>query len=51
MFSLGVILVALGVLFSLTALALRSTDQLLHPYVAAVILAATLAFGLILIVD
>jgi hypothetical protein len=49
MFAAGVILVALAVLFSLTALAFRSNDQLSRPVLVASVLAVTLGAGLALI--
>jgi hypothetical protein len=51
MFSLGVILYALALLFTLTALALRATNQLGHPYRVAAVLAATLVLSLALLFD
>ena len=49
MFTVGVVLVALAVLFSLTALAFRSNDQLRRPYLVAAALAATLGVGIALL--
>ena len=46
---LGVILVALGLLFFLTALALRAAGFLGHPRAVAGALAVTLAVGLVLL--
>jgi hypothetical protein len=51
MFSLGVILFALALLFALTALAFRATGQLGHPYRVAAALAATLVLSLALLLD
>jgi hypothetical protein len=48
---LGVIVVALAILFSLTAVALRASGQLRHPIRAGVALAAVLALGLALLVE
>ena len=49
MFLLGVVLVALALLFLLTALALRAAGFLRHPWTAAGAIAATLAVGLALL--
>jgi len=49
MFLLGVILVALALLFFLTALALRAAGFLWHPCAVAGALAVTLAVGLVLL--
>jgi hypothetical protein len=51
MFRLGVILFALALLFMLTAVAFRATDQLGHPYRVAAALAATLVVSLALLLD
>jgi hypothetical protein len=49
MFTVGVVLVALAILFFLTALAFRSNDQLQRPYLVAATLAVTLAAGIALL--
>jgi hypothetical protein len=49
MFAVGVTLVALAVLFGLTALALRVNDQLRRPYLVVAVLTVTLGAGLALI--
>jgi hypothetical protein len=51
MFTLGVILVALAVLGSLTALALRAGSTLSHPDAWTAALAGMLVLGLILLAD
>ena len=51
LFSLGVALTALAVLFFLTALALAAEGRVGHPYRVATTLAATLAVGLALLLD
>ena len=51
MFLLGVVLIALAVLFFLTALALRAAGFLRHPWTAAGAIAATLAVGLVFVAD
>lgn len=51
MFPLGVVLTALAVLFSLTALALGASKQLRHVIVVAVTLTAVLAAGLALLIE
>ena len=51
MFQLGVILVALALLFSLTTLALGAAGALGHPYRVSAALAATLAIGLVLLLE
>jgi hypothetical protein len=48
---LGVIVVALAILFSLTSLALRASGQLRHPLRVGVALAALLVLGLALLAD
>ncbi|HEY7794128.1 MAG TPA: hypothetical protein VIA10_09000 [Gaiellaceae bacterium] len=48
---LAVVLVALAVLFLLTALALAASDQLPHPYRTAVAIGAALVVGLALLLD
>jgi hypothetical protein len=50
-FRFGVILTALALLFSLTALALRAASGLRHPYRVAAALAATLALGIALLLE
>jgi hypothetical protein len=50
MLALGIAVVALAVLFSLTALALWSTRQLDHPLVVSTGLATVLALGVVLLV-
>lgn len=49
MFLLGVILVALALLFFLTALALRAAGFLGHPWATAAAIAGTLTVGLALL--
>jgi len=51
MLTLGVIVVALAILFSLTAFALRASDQLAHPTRVGVALAALFVLGLALLAD
>ncbi len=51
MFHLGVQLVALAVLFLLTALALGAAGELRHPWRTAVALAALLVVGMALLDD
>lgn len=48
---LGVILVALATLFSLTALALSAIGALHHPLRVVALLAAMLALGLVLLLQ
>ena len=48
---LGVIAVALAILFSLTAFALQAVGRLPHPARAGAALAALLALGLALLAD
>jgi hypothetical protein len=49
MFGLGVVLVALAILFALTALAFRSNDQLSRGPAVAAGLGALLAVGIVLL--
>lgn len=51
MLQFGVLLTALALLFSLTALALAASGQLRHPYRVVGVLAATLAVGLALLMN
>jgi hypothetical protein len=51
MFSLGVMLFALALLFALSAIAVAATGQLGHPYRVAAALAATLVVSLALLFD
>jgi hypothetical protein len=48
---LAVVLTALAILFSLTAMALGASGQLRHPFGVTVGLAALLVFGLALLLD
>jgi hypothetical protein len=48
MFAVGVTLVALGILFFLTALAFWTNEQLRHPVLVSTALAATIAGGILL---
>jgi hypothetical protein len=51
MFHLSVVLIALALLYGLTALALWSTRRLHHPVVVAAALASLLATGIVLLAD
>jgi hypothetical protein len=51
MLRLAVVLIALGSLYGLTALALWSTRRLRHPVVVAAALAAVLGTGIVLLLD
>ena len=51
MFLLAVVLIALSLLFLLTALALGAAQQLRHPYRAAIALACALLVGLAIMVE
>ncbi len=51
MFLLGVVVVALGMLFLLTALALGAAGRFDHPVRVALALAAALVLGIALIVE
>jgi hypothetical protein len=51
MFRLGVILVALSVLFALTAVAFAASARLSHPVRVSVTLAGTLVLGIWFLLD
>jgi hypothetical protein len=51
MYRLGVILVSLAVLFSLTSMALSAAGRLWHPVLTVVALASTFGLGVILLID
>jgi hypothetical protein len=51
MFVLGTVLIALAILFMLTALAMRAAGQLPHPILTAAVLVPTLAVGLAFVMN
>jgi hypothetical protein len=51
MFVVGTVLIALAILFALTALALRAAGQLRHPFLTVLVLAPTLAAGLAFVMN
>jgi hypothetical protein len=51
MFQVAVVVIALGTLFLLTALALGSAGEIRHPYRAAIAIAAALLIGVALLYE